>query len=74
MAFDMSSTERAMTRRRRIHPLTWVAAAALLPLVCWDAWQTQHEVRAKRAASVVGYAQSQTHPLAPQARSRYRPW
>jgi hypothetical protein len=31
--------------RRRVHPATWVAAAVLVPVLCWDAWQTQQEAR-----------------------------
>ena len=73
MTYDVSSVEHAMTPRRRMHPMTWVAAAALLPLVCWDAWQTQHEIRARREASTQ-YTQVPTRAVAPQARSRFWSW
>jgi len=42
----------APAERRRVHPATWIAAAALLPLVCWDARQTLHDVSLRRQASV----------------------
>jgi hypothetical protein len=32
-------------QRRKIHPVTWVATAAIIPLLCWDAWQTYKEAR-----------------------------
>jgi hypothetical protein len=31
--------------RHRIHPLTWVVAAALMPVLCWDAWQSLQEAK-----------------------------
>jgi len=31
--------------RHRTHPLTWIVAAALLPLLCWDAWQSLQEAK-----------------------------
>jgi hypothetical protein len=31
--------------RHRTHPLTWIVAAALLPLLCWDAWESMQEAK-----------------------------
>jgi hypothetical protein len=30
---------------RRVHPLTWVVAAALIPVLCWDAWRSLEEAK-----------------------------
>jgi hypothetical protein len=27
-------------QRHKTHPVTWVVTAAIIPLLCWDAWQT----------------------------------
>jgi hypothetical protein len=35
-----------------VHPLSWVAAAVLLPLIWWDIGQTQHDVRMRREATL----------------------
>jgi hypothetical protein len=29
----------------KTHPVTWVVTAAIIPLLCWDAWQTYKEAR-----------------------------
>ena len=42
----------APAARRRVHPVTWAAAAVLLPLACWDALQAQHDVTLRRQAAV----------------------
>lgn len=47
-----SAPRSAPARGRRVHPLTWVAAAVLLPLVCWDISQARYDVRSRRQASV----------------------
>jgi hypothetical protein len=33
--------------QRQTHPATWVVTAAIIPLLCWDAWQTYKEARLK---------------------------
>ena len=48
----MSGHKRTSVRRYRVHPLTWVAAALLLPLACWDVRQAEHDVHLRREASV----------------------
>lgn len=35
----------AAPARHRAHPITWIVAAALLPLLCWDAWQPMQEAK-----------------------------
>ena len=30
---------------RRVHPLTWIVAAALIPVLCWDAWRSLEEAK-----------------------------
>lgn len=42
---------RTSVRRHRVHPLTWVAAALLLPLACWDARQAEHDVQLRRGVA-----------------------
>jgi hypothetical protein len=42
---------RPCVRRHRVHPLTWVAVALLLPLACWDVRQAEHDVHLRRAVS-----------------------
>ena len=32
-------------QRRKTHPVTWVTTAAIIPLLCWDAWQTYEQAR-----------------------------
>jgi len=32
-------------QRHKTHPVTWVVTAAIIPLLCWDAWQTYKEAR-----------------------------
>ena len=73
MACDHMNDHTLPAPRRRVHPLTWVAAAALLPLVCWDAWQTHQEVRVRRQASP-HYGKLQSHELAPEVQARLRAW
>src|ERR1700731_2735485 len=38
---------RSAPARRQTHPATWVVTAAIIPLLCWDAWQTYKEARLK---------------------------
>jgi hypothetical protein len=28
---------------RKMHPITWVAFAAIIPLLVWDAWESRRE-------------------------------
>jgi hypothetical protein len=46
-------SERAAAARpnqsRKIHPVTWIAAAALLPILVWDVQQSVKEVRLHHA-------------------------
>jgi hypothetical protein len=41
------ASERAVSAQpkqpRKIHPLTWVAVAAMIPLLVWDAWESLRE-------------------------------
>ena len=39
-------------QRRERHAVTWVAVAVIIPLLCWDAWQTRHEIQQRRQASM----------------------
>jgi hypothetical protein len=39
-------------QRHKTHPITWVATAAIIPLLCWDAWQTYKEARLKMSVDV----------------------
>jgi hypothetical protein len=39
-------------QRHKTHPLTWVATAAIIPLLCWDAWQTYKEAGLKMSVEV----------------------
>jgi hypothetical protein len=32
-------------QRHKTYPVTWVVTAAIIPLLCWDAWQTYKEAR-----------------------------
>ena len=48
--------------RIKIHPLTWLAAALLLPLACWDVRQAEHDVHLRHTESV----QRLHHPTATQ--------
>src|SRR5258708_19254190 len=65
----------APARRRRVHPATWVAAAVLLPLVCWDASQARHHVQLRRqpAAPHVEPSPSPPSPFPPTRSPRLSP-
>ena len=41
--------------RHKIHPLTWIVAAALLPLLCWDAWESMQEAKLR--------SMTRSHPI-----------
>lgn len=47
-----TDTRQSAVRRHRVHPLTWVAAALLLPLAWWDVRQAAHDVQLRREMSV----------------------
>jgi hypothetical protein len=53
---------RPCVRRQRVHPLTWVAVALLLPLACWDLRQAEYDVHLRHAVS----AQRLNHPTVTQ--------
>jgi hypothetical protein len=40
-------------RHHRVHRLTWVAVAVLLPLACWDVRQAEHDVHLRHAVSAL---------------------
>jgi hypothetical protein len=40
-----ATPQSVLAQRRKTHPVTWVATAAIIPLLCWDAWQTYKEAR-----------------------------
>ncbi len=40
-----ATTSEAAPARHRTHPVTWIVAAALLPLLCWDAWESMQEAK-----------------------------
>jgi len=44
-ASPASTPQFVPAQRRKTHPVTWVATAAIIPLLCWDAWQTYKEAR-----------------------------
>lgn len=39
-------------RSTEVHPLTWLGAALLLPLACWDVRQAEHDVQLRREAFI----------------------
>ena len=41
------------SQRSRVHPLTWAALVAMLPLLSWDVWQTMQDVKHRHQASQV---------------------
>jgi hypothetical protein len=66
----------ATVRRRRIQPATWVVIALAVPVLCWDIWQTQREVAARRQTSMQ-HAQMSISASASSVgdlRPRFRPW
>jgi hypothetical protein len=52
--------------RRRVHPITWVAAAALIPLLGWDVWQTLQDIKHRQA-----YASLARPPAAARLRGAF---
>jgi hypothetical protein len=34
---------------RKVHPLTWIVSAALMPVLVWDVWQTLHDIKQHHA-------------------------
>ena len=32
---------------RKVHPITWIVSAALMPVLVWDVWQTMHDINAR---------------------------
>jgi len=52
-------------QRHKTHPITWVVTAAIIPILCWDAWQTYKDVRLSRMrvdAKLVHVARESGHP------------
>jgi hypothetical protein len=41
------------SQRSRVHPLTWAALVAMVPLLSWDVWQTMQDVKHRHQASQV---------------------
>ncbi len=71
----------AIVQRRRIQPATWVVIALAVPVLCWDIWQTQRDVAARRHASMqqtsLQHAQMSTGASTssvPDHPPRFRPW
>ena len=59
-------------QRQKTHPVTWVVSAAIIPLLCWDAWQTYKEARLKMSVEVrLGHAPRESGyvPVAEKAQS-----
>jgi len=46
-----SASRPVSAQRGKMHAVTWVVTAALIPLLCWDIWQTQHEAHLRRQAA-----------------------
>jgi hypothetical protein len=38
------------SQRSRVHPLTWAALVAMVPLLSWDVWQTMQDVKHRHQA------------------------
>ena len=53
-------------QRHKTHPITWVATAVIIPLLCWDAWQTYVDVKFGHAPPQSGQA---PRPLGEKAHS-----
>lgn len=45
-----SEQESACPQRHKVRPLTWMVAAALMPLLCYDVWQTLHDAKHRHEA------------------------
>lgn len=54
--------ERAPARpqRHKVHPLTWIVAAALMPVLVYDVWQTLQDVRHRHQAYPTAASMSQS--------------
>jgi hypothetical protein len=42
---ESTTPQSVPAQRHKTHPVTWVVTAAIIPLLCWDAWQTYKEAR-----------------------------
>jgi len=46
-------------RARKIHPITWVVVAAMIPLLVWDAWESlgpaRHHATSSESAGAFHY-------------------
>jgi len=70
------ASRHALVRRRRIRPATWVVIALAIPILCWDAWQTERDVTL-RGQAPIQHAQLSTSvsaPSFPYHRPGFRPW
>jgi hypothetical protein len=63
----VSEPTAARPRRRKVHPLTWIVAALLTPVLLWDVWQTVQDVKhrhqtyvATRTVNPLGLARLQS--------------
>jgi hypothetical protein len=65
----------ATVQRRRMQAATWVVIALAVPVLCWDIWQTQRDVAARRQTSMQHAPMSTTASASvPEHRPRFRPW
>jgi hypothetical protein len=46
-----SASQPATAQRGKMHAVTWVVTAALIPLLCWDVWRSQQEAHMRRQVS-----------------------
>jgi hypothetical protein len=61
---------------RRIPPATWVVIALAMPVLCWDVWRTERDMRLGRQAPIQ-HAELSTivsAPSIPNHRPGFRPW
>ena len=62
----------ARPQRHKVHPLTWVAAAALMPVLVYDVWQTLQDVKHRHHAYAShAYASPMSPPAAVQLRGHF---
>ena len=57
--------------RRRVQPLTWIVAAALMPVVVYDVWQTLHDVRQRQQIRAYALAANLGPPAAERPRALF---
>jgi hypothetical protein len=71
-----TAPRREAVSRRRIQPATWVVIALAIPVLCWDIWQTERDVAARRQTPMQHARISVTvsAPSVPDQRPRFRSW